>query len=142
MLLAAWYHTILSFLFAVVCLLLLLVILLQRGRGVGLAGAFGGAGGSGGAFGSKTGDFLTWVTVVGAGIYLVFAVILNYVFVPPAPAIAPPPAPAAPAGETPPTESAPTDGRRLIEPRWDSVAPRAAEPVFVRHIVFGEPDGA
>lgn len=143
MLLAAWYHTILSFLFAVLCLLLLLVILLQRGRGVGLAGAFGGAGGASGAFGSKTGDFLTWVTVVGAGVYLVFAVILNYVFVPPAPAIAPPsPPPAAPEGAAPPIESAPTGGYRLSEPRWDSVAPRDAGPIFVRHVVFGEPDGA
>jgi preprotein translocase subunit SecG len=62
------------------------VILLQRGRGVGLAGAFGGVGGHT-TFGAKTGDFLTWVTVVGAGLFLLLAILLNYVFRPPAPAI-------------------------------------------------------
>ena len=80
--LAAWYHPVLAVLFAFVALFLILVILLQRGRGVGLAGAFGGAGGVQTAFGAKTGDFLTWATIVIAAILLVFAVILNFVFVP------------------------------------------------------------
>lgn len=86
MLLAAWYHPILAVLFAFVAVLLMLVILLQRGKGVGLAGAFGGAGGGGSAFGSKTGDILTWVTVVMAGVFLLFAVVLNYIFRPAPPA--------------------------------------------------------
>lgn len=81
MILAAWYHTILAILFAFVAIFLMLVILLQRGKGVGLAGAFGGAGGHS-AFGSKTGDVLTWATIVIAGFFLLFAVLLNYVFVP------------------------------------------------------------
>ena len=46
-------------LFIIVCLLLILLILIQKGRGGGLASAFGGAGGNT-AFGSKTGDVLTW----------------------------------------------------------------------------------
>jgi protein translocase SecG subunit len=33
-----WYHTILAFFFAVLAILLMIVILLQRGKGVGLAG--------------------------------------------------------------------------------------------------------
>lgn len=82
MILAAWQHTIYAFIFAMFCLLLMLVILLQRGRGVGLSGAFGGGGAAGGAFGAKTGDLLTWVTVVGAGIFLLLAVALNYAFRP------------------------------------------------------------
>ena len=82
MILAAWYHPVLAVLFAFVALFLILVILLQRGRGVGLAGAFGGGGGVQTAFGAKTGDFLTWATIVIASILLLFAVILNYIFVP------------------------------------------------------------
>ena len=79
MILGAYYHGILAFFFAVVAILLMIVILLQRGKGVGLAGAFGGTGGHA-AFGAKTGDFLTWVTVVGAALILLFAVLLNFVF--------------------------------------------------------------
>jgi len=43
-------------------LLLVLIILIQKGKGGGLSGVLGG-GGAGGLLGSKTGDFLTWVTV-------------------------------------------------------------------------------
>lgn len=81
MILAAWYHTILAMIFSLFAVLLMGVILLQRGKGVGLAGAFGGAGGHS-AFGSKTGDVLTWATVVIAIMFLCVAVLLNYVFVP------------------------------------------------------------
>lgn len=89
MILAVWYHTILAFFFAVLALVLMSVVLLQRGRGVGLAGAFGGAGG-GTAFGAKTGDVLTWVTIAGAALLLTMTVILNYVFVPSTTALGPP----------------------------------------------------
>lgn len=84
-----WFHSILATLFALLAVLLMGVILLQRGKGVGLAGAFGGAGGHT-AFGAKTGDVLTWATIVIAVVMLVFAIVLNYVFVP----LAPPPPPA------------------------------------------------
>jgi len=63
------------------CLLLMLVILLQRGRGGGLAGAFGGGGGSS-AFGAKTGDVFTWITVILAGFFITLAVVANFVFEP------------------------------------------------------------
>ncbi len=63
-------------LFIVVCLFLILVVLIQKGRGGGLSSAFGGAGGNT-AFGSKTGDVLTWVTSVVFGIFLLLAVGLN-----------------------------------------------------------------
>lgn len=63
-------------LFTVVSLFMVLLILIQKGRGGGLSGAFGGAGGNT-AFGSKTGDVLTWVTSVAFGIFLLLAVILN-----------------------------------------------------------------
>ena len=41
--------------FVLVALVLVLVILIQKPRGSGLTGAFGGAGGGGSVFGSKTG---------------------------------------------------------------------------------------
>ncbi len=56
--------TALSVGFAVVCFSLILVVLAQKPKGGGLAGAFGGGGGSEGAFvGAKIGDVLTWITV-------------------------------------------------------------------------------
>jgi preprotein translocase subunit SecG len=69
----------LAFLMIIVCLLLMGIILLQKGRGGGLAGAFGGGGGTS-AFGSKTGDVLTWFTVALAGGFLLLAVVSNYAF--------------------------------------------------------------
>lgn len=78
---AAWYHVVLAFLFAFMALILMVVVLLQRGRGVGLAGAFGGAGGQA-AFGAKTGDVLTWATIVLAGVFLLYTVLMNYAFRP------------------------------------------------------------
>jgi preprotein translocase subunit SecG len=117
MILAAWYHTILAFLFAVIAIVLMLVILLQRGKGVGLAGAFGGTGGAT-AFGSKTGDVLTWVTVTGAVLLLAFTVLMNYVFVQSGPGLSPGGVPVAPSPDsgTPlpgGTSQAPADGLDL-----------------------------
>lgn len=73
--------TILGIVFCIVCVLLIVVILLQRGRGGGLAGAFGGAGGHS-AFGAKTGDVFTWVTVALTGVFLLLAIVANFVFEP------------------------------------------------------------
>lgn len=56
-------------------LVLILVILIQKGKGGGLSGAFGG-GMASGILGSKTGDFLTWVTIVLVGVFLLLAVVL------------------------------------------------------------------
>ena len=62
----------------VICIFLVLLILIQKGRGGGLASAFGGGGGNT-AFGSKTGDVLTWATSIVFGIFLLLAVFLNLV---------------------------------------------------------------
>src|ERR1044071_4793786 len=63
-------------LFIIVCLFLVMLILIQKGRGGGLASAFGGAGGST-AFGAKTGDVLTWATSIVFGVFVVLAVTMN-----------------------------------------------------------------
>src|SRR5437868_9716032 len=65
-------------LFVIICVLLILLVLIQKGRGGGLASAFGGAGGNT-AFGSKTGDVLTWATSILFGIFLLVAVAMNWV---------------------------------------------------------------
>jgi preprotein translocase subunit SecG len=71
----AMFYT-LMILFIFVCLFLILLILIQKGRGGGLASAFGGAGGNT-AFGSKTGDVLTWATSIVFGVFLLLAIGLN-----------------------------------------------------------------
>lgn len=62
--------------FLVVCLFLILLVLIQKGRGGGLASAFGGSGGHT-AFGSKTGDVLTWATSIVFGVFVLLAIALN-----------------------------------------------------------------
>src|SRR5438477_1338675 len=62
-----------------VSVLLIGLVLLQKNRGSGLSGAFGGVGGHT-AFGTKTGDFLTWVTVSLTAIFLLLSIAGNYVF--------------------------------------------------------------
>ena len=74
-----WGQGFLTVAMITVCGFLMLVILIQRGRGSGLVGAFGGGGGSA-AFGAKTGDVLTWITVVVAGLFLLLAVVSNFAF--------------------------------------------------------------
>jgi len=63
-------------LFVVVCAALILIILLQKGRGGGIGAAFGG-GGAGSLLGTKTGDFLTWVTICLVAGFLVLAVLMG-----------------------------------------------------------------
>jgi len=67
--------TLLQILWIFVSLFLILIILLQRGKGGGLAGALGGAGGSS-AFGTKAGDVFTKITVGVFGFWLLLAMIL------------------------------------------------------------------
>jgi preprotein translocase subunit SecG len=52
----------LNLVIVILTLFLIILILIQRGKGGGLAGAFGGMGGSS-AFGARTGDVFTKVTV-------------------------------------------------------------------------------
>jgi len=52
---------------------LILLVLIQQGRGGGLAGAFGGMGGQS-AFGTKAGDLFTRITIVVAAVWILLCV--------------------------------------------------------------------
>jgi len=56
-------------------LFLILLILIQKGKGGGLGAAFGGAG-SNSLLGTKTGDFLTWVTIGLTVVFLTVGVLM------------------------------------------------------------------
>ncbi|MHC5540530.1 preprotein translocase subunit SecG [Singulisphaera rosea] len=66
---------ILSSLLVLTSLFLICLVLIQRGKGGGLAGAFGGVGGSS-AFGTKAGDVFTKVTMCVAGFWYFLCMIL------------------------------------------------------------------
>jgi len=55
-------------------LFLILLVLVQRGRGGGLAGALGGMGGQS-AFGTKAGDLFTRITVGVAGFWIILCIL-------------------------------------------------------------------
>jgi preprotein translocase subunit SecG len=57
-------------LLSVIGIFLILLILVQRGRGGGLAGALGGMGGSS-AFGAKAGDIFTRITIGVAAVWII-----------------------------------------------------------------------
>jgi len=64
---------VIKFLMLVTSLFLIVLVLLQRGRGGGLAGALGGMGGQS-AFGSKAGDVFTRITSGVAIVWIVLCV--------------------------------------------------------------------
>lgn len=72
---AIFYPVAGNFIWFLDSIVLILVVLIQRGRGGGLAGALGGMGGHS-AFGTRTGDIMTAVTVVVFGIWLTMAMVL------------------------------------------------------------------
>ena len=58
---------------AIVGVVLVFLVLIQKGRGGGLSSAFGGVGSS--LLGTKTGDFLTWVTISLVAVWLLLSVV-------------------------------------------------------------------
>ncbi|MBO6514011.1 MAG: preprotein translocase subunit SecG [Phycisphaerales bacterium] len=71
--------------FLLISIVMVLIVLIQRPQGGGLGGAFGAGGGGGGggagqtAFGTKTGDVLTGGTIAIFVLFIIFAIILNFV---------------------------------------------------------------
>jgi len=80
--LASWQTSFLGICFVLICLFMILVILIQKPRGGGLSGAFGGAGSAQAAFGAKTGDVLTWFTVICFTAFLCLAIGLTWMINP------------------------------------------------------------
>lgn len=63
-----------SILLAIQAVFLILLVLVQRGRGGGLAGALGGPGGSS-AFGTKAGDAFTRFTIYAVTIWIITCIV-------------------------------------------------------------------
>ena len=68
-LLAMVWHYVFGILMFLTSVFLILLVLVQRGRGGGLTGALGGMGGQS-AFGTKAGDVFTRITMVTAAIWI------------------------------------------------------------------------
>lgn len=69
-----WVPVVYNILIIFAGIFLILLVLIQRGKGGGLAGAFGGVGGSS-PFGSRAGDTFTRITLAVAGIWIVMIMI-------------------------------------------------------------------
>ena len=78
---AAWYSHLLNLGVILLGLILMLIVLIQRGKGGGLAGAFGGAGGSS-PFGSRSADqfvrFTLWIAGVWVLVIMIHVKVVQY----------------------------------------------------------------
>jgi preprotein translocase subunit SecG len=77
-----WVPALLNVLIIISSAFLILLVLIQRGKGGGLAGAFGGVGGSS-AFGSRAGDAFTRYTLIVAGIWVLLIMFMVKMVQPP-----------------------------------------------------------
>jgi preprotein translocase subunit SecG len=69
-----WASILLNVLVLLIGLFLILLVLIQRGKGGGLAGAFGGVGGSS-PFGSRAGDMFTRITIGVAAFWILLIMV-------------------------------------------------------------------
>jgi len=73
---AGFMMNVLAAIFVIGSVVLILVVLIQKGKGGGLSGAFAG-GMASGILGSKTGDVLTWITISVASLFIIVALVLD-----------------------------------------------------------------
>ena len=71
----SFFSHLLMFVLLLTTLFLIVLVLIQRGRGGGLAGAFGGMGGQS-AFGTKAGDLFTKITIGVAAFWIILCIIM------------------------------------------------------------------
>lgn len=133
--------TFLLILFFMIAVLLILVVLLQKGRGGGLGAAFGG--GSSSAFGTRTGDVFTWVTIVLTGLFLLLAILSSLAVRPEVSTVAmpvfePAAAPAEPWDELNITINSPTRGA-IIRFTINEGEPDESSQVYGRSAIRVEP---
>ena len=134
-----WWAQTLAVLFVIICLALIILVLLQKGRGSGLSAAFGGAGGQS-AFGSKTGDVFTWITIGVVSLFLLLSLVLTKYYRPErsddyvgetisvAPAATPLDIPAASTEDTPAATETSTESDAPAVPVPDADPETPAEP--------------
>ena len=72
-----FFNGFLTILLILTSIFMILLILIQRGKGGGLAGAFGGMGGSS-AFGTRAGDVFTKITIFTAILWFLLNMVLVY----------------------------------------------------------------
>jgi len=72
---AAFFISVMAVLFVICAVALVLAVLIQKGKGGGLSGAFGG-GAMSGILGSQSKGPLTWFTIGLAGLFLLLAVVM------------------------------------------------------------------
>ena len=124
-------------LYVITCMVLVLVILLQQGKGGDIANAFGG-GASQAAFGARSGaTVLSRATAIGAVIFVVGAIVLSIlgqrgpgsvVSGRGGPAATPPPAGATLPGTTPPATAPKPANPAAPAPQGSAPAPTPAPP--------------
>jgi len=68
--------TILIILYVVICVALVVIVLLQSGKGGGLTGIFGSGGGGQTIFGARAGDVMTKTTTILAICFMLFSLVL------------------------------------------------------------------
>lgn len=100
---SVWWWLV-TILWVLIALALIFIVLIQKGRGGGLGAMFGG-GAANSLLGTKTGDFLTWVTIGLVALFLVVGVLMAK-FMRPMPSSAF--APAAPTAAQPQSAEQPT----------------------------------
>lgn len=125
-----WVQAVLVVLFLIVCLFLILTVLIQRPTGGGLVGAFGSGAGSGQtAFGTKTGDALTMVTIGMFVLFLLFGIGLNYALRPvKAPVAAEQPQQTPATTPTPETPATTNEAPKVVEPAPEAAPVTPAAP--------------
>jgi preprotein translocase subunit SecG len=79
-----WVPGLLNVVLLLCGIVLIGLVLIQRGKGGGLAGAFGGSGGSS-AFGSRAGDTFTKVTIYVAAVWILLIMFMIKMIQPTAP---------------------------------------------------------
>lgn len=127
-----------AFLFFIVSVLLILVVLIQKGRGGGLSGAFGG-GMASGLLGSKTGDFLTWVTIGMVVVFLGLAVLLARFY---RPSVSEYGEPAAPTSQSAPATTEQKSAPAAPAPAAPAAAPQQQAPATEAPAAQPQPAGS
>lgn len=127
-----WATALLMVVFIGISTLMVLAILIQRPQGGGLSAAFGGGSAGSGqtAFGTKTGDALTWFTISVFAAFLIFGILLNYATTPATISAAPAAATSTANPETPAgSETQPANATPPVTPPAgeNSAAPAAPE---------------